>query len=456
MENFLDDLTPYAQECSITYPTRLERMNASKVRANALTMIKFKVRSSKAKSQRVGPARQLILQLENLQEGKASVGYFSLPGEVRNRIMRYALVPGTAHPNQTIAQNPTAPSVVQKSTNSIKDIGKTSREAKHRFQYLLWFARIPLGIGKFLIPQLFTFNLDHYLLIQTTVLVFGIVESAQAHRDVCIQCSAVRSWRDVTLTRVNHVRDHLLGRTSQQVLVRDCRPVPQLLATCKQAHFEGLWYYTDNIFYLPRGPLEYTLGYFAELTPRHLGLVQKVGIRLGFGDITAKDIDALESYFDCTLDQALDTHPYPRSTVIGWPVILAHRALQIWTAKLVFVRRQTTIKHLRLESAFGVYEFHNNLQISLRGVCYRPNLKQLGTFTGYHGPKLGYNVRTTLAWYLEESFNMLLRLLRFRVVPDGWKSTRLWLGQGDSERDVAGFSQTVVVAETCKASRPVR
>ncbi len=56
----------------------------------------------RANNQEVGDPslKHLPVQIDRLRNSNGRLGYFSLPGEVRNKIMRYALIPGQIHPHR--------------------------------------------------------------------------------------------------------------------------------------------------------------------------------------------------------------------------------------------------------------------------------------------------------------------------------------------------------------------
>lgn len=159
------------------------------------------------------------------------LSYFSLPGELRNQIMDYVLVPGSIHPR------------------TIEPVSNPMPAKRSTFRNL-----------------------------QTVKLKFLS----------CIPRFVPSVLREI-------VKALRRGFGQKTVKPTPSPPGVQLLATCRQAYAEGHgMYYSLNTFHLPCGSAQKALEYFEGLDTKHLHMIQSVALRLSLKDLTPTVFYAIE------------------------------------------------------------------------------------------------------------------------------------------------------------------
>ena len=282
------------------------------------------------------------------------------------------------------------------------------------------YRHLPDGIPTFLVSQLVAFFPKDYV---ETLISFWTVDLV--HDTLAELREFRRNATTEKLSRgaiagclVNSLLDQLFGRPPVPVSGPVYRPAPQFLATCKQVHLEGhMWYYTDNMFFLPRGEISSTYRWFNTLQPQHQDVIQAIGIRFGLGDLTEEDLDGYE-YFrgkerdGVTAAQREDCGSY-----------LASCALDNWTAKLVFARSLTSVKVLRLETDRVILDLDGgNLQQSLN-VINSHNVEP-------HGDTIIGAENAHVNELLHSAFRHVYREVRRLARSKGWPETNRWLRRG--------------------------
>lgn len=356
----------------------------------------------------------LLLQGAKHQDGNGCVGYFSLPGELRNQIMHYALAPGEIDLKEVDSEQ-------QRSGSEwlLNQIRRLVNDILGQFPSL---ASLPRGIPELVAPQLFVVFPEFYADLQLSAYVLDELIPPKKYllERLFAYPSTQTSWRDITGPILNKVLDQLLNRSSISEKGSECRPVPQLLATCKQTYLEGHGlFYTLNTFYLPRGPTRHTYSYFKTLQQQHKLLMRSIGIRFGLGDLITEDFRIVEA--------RVKAHPYYRNNnATLWADHIAPLAMHSFTRKLVFVRTFTTLEHVRIETGYAALDLDGT------------HLKQsLGEVTMYQG---------NTYWSSYDSFNsvcsqdvrrlagqayyQLRNTLEHRITHFGWPTTKVWLQNG--------------------------
>lgn len=404
--------------------------NITSVPTNEFVIDKDDTRRLRASDQEVDDPnfKHLPVQREHHQDNHGRLGYFSLPGEVRNKIMRYSLIPGQIQPRGTSSYTPKSP---------MEKVFRRVREPAHViFKNGSWSAKISKRLPELLIllgllfQYIYVFHpefyvgtrLIHYMCDVTYYVVFYLCDWNIRRNSRQI------SWREFPDPMMEYLYEQLSRRPSPQAAAGDGRPIPQLLATCKQAYLEGhVWFYTRNMFFLPRGPLSITHHYFGELQEQHRSLIQAIGIRLGLQDLTAEDLDLLESHLDDNGPPLYHRYPNRQGVraQLSWSSGLANRALYHWTRKLGFVRSFTTLKHVRVESAYATVDLDGStLRASLKGVRSYTTLRYLGRLGSPN--EISWEVQNLL----EQAYTETQNLLSQRVRQYGWISTKRWLSRG--------------------------
>ena len=358
---------------------------------------------------------RLLTQIETLESGNSRVGYFSLPGEARNTIMKAALTPGEVHIYQPISEGPK-----HLDTKLVFEhcLGEGRRAIKHALGGHAWYAGLPNGIAEFLFSQFLIFHPKQYVVVQIYAYLYSTICPALAdtfwykHR---LDPEPI-PWLLVAGSFINSLIDHVLGSPSPAAK-SDPRLVPQLLATCHQAYREGhIWFYTQNIFYLPRGPISLSHQYFSTLQSHHRTLVRTIGIKFGLGDITQEDLDALDSLLIGPSKRSYDT----RLSESG--LFLAERCMQTWTAKLIFARSLPTLRLCRLE--------HRHEKLDLDGSNLKNSLK--GITSGHAIARRGIGVQCSreVASFLLSVHGYVWLEVDHKISVLGWEVTRRYLSDG--------------------------
>ena len=147
----------------------------------------------------------------------------------------------------------------------------------------------------------------------------------------------------------------------------------QLLATNRRALSEcAPIFWSSNTFYLPPGPVCHTRYYFNNVRPQHLALIRRLAIRFSLRDLTERVIMGTEYYTRHQPDspgRPLQTIP-PR----GWGKFCAQVLDKIWAEKLFWSRRVRYLPsletiHFGLDATKSV-EFHcgEDLLSALHGI----------------------------------------------------------------------------------------
>jgi hypothetical protein len=369
--------------------------------------------------------KHLPVQIDRLRNSNGRLGYFSLPREVRNKIMRYALIPGQIHPHRTSSFTPKSP--IEKASSwapklahiIIKD-SKWSTKMPKRLPQILKLLELLLQYTFVFHPQYdiearLIYCMDNYALYVLCYLA-----------DWNIRCgSRQMSWREFADPMMEYLYEQVPKRPSTEASACESRPIPQLLATCKKAYVEGhVWFYTHNMFFLPRGPTWITRRYFEELQEQHRSLIQAVGIRLGIGDLTAEDLDDVELLLDDFLPSLFRS--YHSRNGFGAERSCSSRLVDYvmgtFTEKIGFVRHffPPTLKQVRLETAYATVELDgSSLQQSLEGIHDYLYYETVGNETVREVQNL-----------LDQAYTELQNLLSQRIRQYGWSSTKRWLSSG--------------------------
>jgi hypothetical protein len=359
-------------------------------------------------------SKDLLLQGAKHQDGNGRVGYFSLPGEIRNQIMHYALAPGEIDLNEVDPEQ-------QRSGTEwfLTQIRRLVNDILRQFPKL---ASLPRGIPELVAPQLFAIFPYFYADMQLSAYILDELIPAEKYllKRLCGLTSPQTSWRNITGPILNKVLDQLLKRSPISKLGWEGHPVPQLQASCKQAYLEGHeLFYTLNTFYLPRGPTWHTYYYFKNLQHQHKLLIRSIVIRFGLEDLTAEDFRDAEA--------GVKARGYFQETNAEvWTEYIAPLAMQSFTRKLVFVRSFSTLEHVRIETDYGT--------LDLDGASLKQSLKGDITYRGHaFWPEYSsfYSVCAKEVRDLaRETYSRLKGRLEHLIKLFGWTMTKVWLQNG--------------------------
>ena len=362
--------------------------------------------------------RYLPVQIDYLRNSKGRLGYFSLPGEVRNNIMQYSLVPGQINLCGISSYTPKSPTekawggILDMVIQILKDIDIPW--AANLSDSLPWLLQLlPRYLCQFFPETYVEIRLGIYA-AEVCAYILDYLYDWGLRRSL-----RQISWREFPEPIMEYLYEQVRRRRSTQASAYDSCPIPQLLATCKQAYVEGhIWFYTCNMFFLPRGPVWITQQYFGVLQEQHRSVIRTIGIRFGLEDLTAEDLDILEAL-------PYSGPPHITGSLESWSSCLVGRAMQAWTGKLVFVRSFTTLKHVRLETAYATVDLDGStLGQSLKGIRSNQTLGYLGTVD------LGHESAREVRNLLLQAYTELRNLLSQRIRQYGWISTRTWLRRG--------------------------
>lgn len=176
-----------------------------------------------------------------------NTAYLNLPGEVRNQIMGYVLMPGNVHPRVAL-------SVPAK---------KRASNSKSTWNVLM----------------------------------------------VAIRGMSLECIQKVLLAVICRVLSGVFAPFFAVESRRKIQPGFQLLATCKQVRLEGRgMFYGTNIFHLPHGPLEDTLKWYDKLNAEHQALIKHVQLTLSLADLTPMVLEGLDTWNLIETDECFSAH----------------------------------------------------------------------------------------------------------------------------------------------------
>lgn len=356
-------------------------------------------------------------QVVRIPDGNGHLGFFSLPGEVRNIIMEYALAPGVIDLHGSGPKKQEYLTVTEQGLRRVRSDVKFMVRGRPRLEDFL------RELSALFMPQLIAVLPEVYVCLEMWAFIFDLIGPALNHLLDWLfgRASKQASWPDIWGPTMNRIIDWAREGPTSSIPEVDNRPVPQLLATCHRAYLEGHFrFYNHNTVFLPRGPIEITDQYFENLRLQHKHLMQSIGIRLGFADITVAFLEKIERYAKgCSLN------PSSYNARL-WSNRAAALVTSIWTAKLVFVRSFTTLKRVRLEARHGSLDLDGGeLQQSLKGIL------GLAGWGVYEAHDFLRNECSEEVWdFVNQAWLDIRDTLHDRVRRYGWSSTKVWLGRG--------------------------
>ena len=125
-----------------------------------------------------------------------------------------------------------------------------------------------------------------------------------------------------------------------------------LLAASSQTYQESCWsYWSQNTFYLPRGPVQHTQLFWDFVTPEHKALVRSIGIRFSLADLTPAVVDFIEH--DARVWAQRDGHTI--NTLedvpdIYWRHHIRGNIRHSWENKLHWISKWEGLDEIRLET----------------------------------------------------------------------------------------------------------
>lgn len=188
-----------------------------------------------------------------------SFRYFDLPGEIRNKVMEYVLVPGDVRPSPSASVKP------------------AQRPAQRQI------STFPSHIAGLLVVCLSPFVL---------VKVFQYpVQGWNPNFESFAGALPILLSR--LLNRI--IVDFKDKKAEKENRVRMRQPGFQLLATCKQAYQEGhRLFYDDNVFHIPRGPVSNTREWLNKIRLEHKDMIRAVCVTMSLADLTPLAMSYIE------------------------------------------------------------------------------------------------------------------------------------------------------------------
>lgn len=389
---------------------RLSRMHTANLEGKKLALAKLQGTNLEDLH-----ARDLDLEGAKHQEENGHVEYFSLPGEIRNQIMQYALAPGEIYLDDPAKQK----------TQTEQALEGMRQLVSSFLRYVPGSAHLPQGIPELFAPQLVALAPGFYVCLQSAAYTVDAIDTAHIYLSRWLSRYAMKQSlrQNTTGPIIEKVLEWLDKRFPKPIRGCNSPPVPQLLATCKQAYHEGhTLYYTGNIFFLPRGPTWHTRHYFKNLQQQHKISLKSIGICFGFGDLTNEDFRDVESRIRASDGYWLSTNF--NGTL--WAKYIAPLAMQSFSRKLVFIRSFTTLEYVRIATDYGSLDLEGGkLKRSLRGITVYDSENYLAGDTIFNSI-----CDQLLATAVEHSYHLLYTDLKQRVERFGWLKTRYWLHRG--------------------------
>lgn len=253
-------------------------------------------------TQRCGHGSQ---KTQKPKKTKYEVGYLSLPGELRNKIMSLILLPGNIY--------------LPASRYALQD------------RYIL-----PRPVDMF-------GDFDHDVAFyghSYRGLYGGSENHVQTHR-----CFLIFATCD-------ELHYSCLAPKAIQSMLAPREPLPafQLLAASRQIRDESqAMFWSRNTFYLPRGPLAHTQFYFGNVLLQHKALISSIGIQFSLLDLTEEVLAAVEGLLCCCPREEWERKEQCCVLRFQAASLCTVALAWLWTSKLAWVRSWKGLKELRLE-----------------------------------------------------------------------------------------------------------
>ena len=311
----------------------------------------------------------------------ARLSYFSLPGEIRNKIMGYVLVPGDVYPYR---------SVLKTSTGSPETaLNAKARSGVHLLAYCKRaFRRIRNKI-------------KGYVLIREDI-------------DPCRSTSETSTYKAETTPKT------------------EPRPGIQLIATCKQAYSEGCeLFYSSNTFHLPPTA---TFSWSDKLTAKHKAMIKRVSITIGLVELTPAILTEIEKNMPANLDKK-EAKP--------WAEAIGDVLLKSWHSKLRHIADWGSLEELELRSYGRTYSFPYREVVAIwkrrddRGFENETersrDILTRSYFFDYANIDRGFESEIE-RWrdILTRSYFYDYGNILAKVTFEGWELTKKWLGERES------------------------
>ena len=245
-------------------------------------------------------------------------GYFSLPLELRDKIMRYALIHGNIYIQPSSEQYQHSCNIFPPETES------TGTYLQHSRRHCATKIDCITDVTKVKMKQIFA-HIDVY-----TPSVFNAPKPKKP-------------------------------KIEQQLFVLGF----QLLATNSRALSEGApIFWSNNTFFFPPGPVCNTQAYFRNVMPEHSSLIRRLAIRLSPRDLTEGVLKTIEHHARFPLHWP--GRPLENVSPVVWGQYCSHALERIWAKKLACTRQtdfsQIALETIRLEFVRGQaldFEFYN-------------------------------------------------------------------------------------------------
>ncbi len=172
---------------------RSRRMRAANLKAEKLALAK-----PKSEDLELVHSKNFQVQEKTHQDGNGRIGYFSLPGEIRNKFMLYALVPGEIHMDETLKQS----SIDEESFRELL------QGMNRVLGYIPGFASLPEGIPELSVPQLCAMHPGFYVYVKSTTYLILRADIAGIYLAQWLSRYALEKtpWRKITGPIINKVK----------------------------------------------------------------------------------------------------------------------------------------------------------------------------------------------------------------------------------------------------------
>ena len=234
-----------------------------------------------------------------------SFRYFDLPGEIRNNVMEYVLVPGDVRPSSSASANPAQRLARQPAQRQISSFPSLIAG--------LLFA----CLSPFVLVKVFQHPIQ------------GWNPTFEAFAGALLRITF--DFKDKKAEKENHVRMR--------------QPVYQLLATCQQAYQEGhRLFYEDNVFHLPRGLVSNTQNWLHKIQLEHKDMIRAVCVTTSLADLTPLAMSHIEkAVIPRHLTRTNEEQCFVFRTVF-------YLELELWMKKLCFLQDWKTLETVYIKT----------------------------------------------------------------------------------------------------------
>lgn len=302
--------------------------------------------------------------------------YTALPGEIRNQIMTFVLLPGRVY---------------------LQLVGPTISE------YIIRLSANPLNNGRFREKIQKVFEQSERFL--ENIIVYGIFNLHSGKNSLYPPPNAPEGSRRLLNDGGSGQVSHLLAASN--TFPRDWHP----------------WFWSQNTIYLPRGGSEAAEYYFQHVCHEHKALIRCIGIQFSLQDLTPPVLRALEEHI-CAHPTMLGRR-LATLTSTEWARWCALVAVRLWEEKL----RWTC--HWHYLDLFVLHFPPLDPSLPMKGECLKQDMEGILIGTGASCIDLTHSPLEARP-YTIQPFEGIVRGLERKVTvvvgKIGWLGFKQWLG----------------------------